>query len=60
MSKQVMAISSTARLTNTDSGDEAAAYTLIDTENAIIGQRLQQVRDDQWPMDVFRYVRKTA
>lgn len=28
-----------------DSGDEALAYTLIDTENAIIGQRLQQVRD---------------
>lgn len=28
-----------------DSGDEAAAYTLIDTENAIIGQHLQQVRD---------------
>lgn len=28
-----------------DSGDEALAYTLIDTENAIIGQHLQQVRD---------------
>lgn len=45
-----------------DSGDEASAHTLIDTGNAIIGQHLQQVRDDQWPMayGCFQCVRKTA